>query len=167
MARNTDHRPFFARVGNWGISRLRKPDLIERSARNIRGATTSALEAVRPVEFDRGDIVAGYRGRHVDGGRAHFREMVKSRGLSDGQLTQLHVRHLVLAFVFVLAAVASQIYGLYMMFTADDMLAVFGGGAVAAVFFAFMALAMRHDFAAWQIRMRRFGGFSEYLATRL
>ena len=167
MSKRNDRKPLLARVGNWGVSRIRKPELIERSANNVRGATNSALDAVRPAEFDKEDFFAGYRGRHADGGKARFNEMVETRGLAGTQLNMIRAQHLRLALIFVAAAAAALFYGLYMMFTAGELLGIFGGAAVSALFFAFMALSLRHDFAAWQLKVRRFGGFSEYLATRL
>ncbi|MBW3243550.1 hypothetical protein KUV57_12830 [Epibacterium sp. DP7N7-1] len=167
MARNPNRKPFFSRVGRWGLSRIRRPDLIERSAHNVQGATNSALGAVKPADFDKNEFLAGYRGRHSDGGKARFQEMIKSKQINVEQLTFLRKQHLRFALIFVLSAGSSLLYGMYMMFTAVELLGVFGGGAVASLFFAFMALALRHDFSAWQLKARRFGGFSEYLETRL
>lgn len=149
------------------MRRVRNPELIARSSQNIRGASSSALEAVRPLHFDREDFIAGYRGRHADGGRARFKKMVAEQKLSSEALRELRLYHLRLAALYSVAAWGALVYGLFVMFSADSMLAILGGASVSILFFAFMALCLRHDFSGWQIKVQRFGGFSEYLATRL
>ena len=52
------------------------------------------------------------------------------------------------------------------MLMAGDIIVILGGGALAIFAFVFAAIAIRSDFAAWQIRVRRFDGFKVYLDNR-
>ncbi|MEY8799510.1 hypothetical protein AB9K35_04220 [Leisingera sp. XS_AS12] len=158
--------PLLSRVGTWGKNRFRKPELIALSRRNVRSATTAALDAMKPARFDRSEFMKGYHGRYQDGGRARFAQVVSESKLSEAHIRGMDIQHFRIALIFAAASVASIGFGLYTLIVGTGLLSLLSGASLGAVFFLFLALAIRHDFSSWQINARRFGGLSEYLDAR-
>ena len=160
-------KSFLARVRTFGISRIRNPALLNRSKKNLAGSAQAATSSLAPKNLDVADFRAGLRGRYKDGGRARFAQMMDRQGLDLEQADDMRANHLRAGAIFALAAAVMLAFGIYSAATATNTAGLIAGISLCVVFFLFMALAIRHDFSAWQILARRFGGFNEYLEFRL
>lgn len=153
-------------IGRYGLRRIRSPELAEKNREMIRTGWRGALAALRPMVADRGEIRGGYEGRHSDGGRARFAELVRARKLDDEQLARIARGHLRASLVFGAAAAFLFLTGLVSMVRADAAIVLSSGLAIALFAGVFAAMAIRSDFSRWQVTSRRFGGFKEYLERR-
>ncbi|MCQ0090354.1 hypothetical protein [Roseovarius sp. M141] len=116
-------------------------------------------ERVRPKALDS----KGLTGRYDDGGIERFQEMARS--ISASQLQRQHEgwRTQRSCFLYAgLVAVLAIPVGLIFF----DISRVFVIGLVALFLFS-MFRAVRADFFAWIIEQGRFGGFYDYLTSRL
>ncbi|MEW5425221.1 hypothetical protein [Amorphus sp. 3PC139-8] len=105
-------------------------------------------------------------GHYPDGGRARFIAAATERGLGPAELDHKRRKWLVEARILLTASILFFLGGFLWLIPADSafelvMCVGFFGGAVAV-----LSLAFRADFAAWQIRERRFGSVREYLDAR-
>lgn len=163
----TDKKPSRgSRLKAYGLRRISSPEQMKRSSRSFRSAAKHAFEAVRPLKIDRDDLAAGYHGRHADGGRARFREMVAKEGLTPAQLEVARKGHLKASLAYLAAGLICVGYSVYLTASAEGAVDLIGGLTVGFLFLPFLALFTRHDFSAWQIGQARFGGFSEYMRSR-
>lgn len=153
-------------IGRYGLRRIRPPELGKGNRKVIAQGWRGALTALRPVPADKDDLRGGYAGRHTDGGRARFAELVQSRDLDDGALDRIAAGHRNASLFFGAAALLVLVFGLYSIVGASSAIMMISGIAVALFGGVFAALAIRADFARWQIISRRFGGFREYLDRR-
>ncbi|MCW3784659.1 hypothetical protein [Defluviimonas salinarum] len=168
MSNSNDTKPRLGkRVATWGIRKVRHPDMIENSRKNLTMAGSAVREALRPARLDREDLLAGYNGRHADGGQARFADMVRSGDLGEADIEAIRGHHLRALFIHTAGAALNLVIGFLFMLSADGLVSLLGGVTLTIFFFAFAAVAIRHDYAAWQIAVRRFGGFREYLDHRL
>lgn len=153
-------------VGRYGLRRIRSPELSKGNRRVIAQGWRGALAALRPMPAERDELLGGYTGRHGDGGRARFVELVESRNLDDAALEQIATGHRGANLSFGLAALLVFVFGLVSIIRASSAISITSGIAVALFGAVFAALAIRADFARWQIKSRRFGGLREYLNRR-
>lgn len=153
-------------IGRYGVRRVRSPELAEGNRRAIKDGWRAALAALRPISADRDDLRGGFEGRHTDGGRARFGELVRERQLNDAMLGRIETGHRVTSIAFGVAAVVAFIGGLVSVARADTTIMLVSGLAVALFSTVLAAMAIRADYSRWQIASRRFGGFREYLARR-
>lgn len=164
--KNTKERGIGARIAGWATGKVRGPEHRAVGRGSLTGGLVAARDMLRPAPLDSGDFMAGLRGRHADGGVARFRAHMREGGTDARELPGIESTHrsisrsyAAMTLVCVLAAVlyVSRFPGIFSGLGAM-VLMLFG--------FAFLAVSVRHDFAAWQIRVRRFAGFREYLDLR-
>lgn len=153
-------------IGRYGLRRIRSPELSRGNRRVIAQGWRGALAALRPAPADKNDLRSGFSGRHADGGRARFAELVEASKLDDGALARIAAGHRNASYFFGAAALLVLIVGLQAIVGAASAISMVSGIAVALFGGVFAALAIRADFARWQIASRRFGGFREYLDRR-
>lgn len=153
-------------IGNYGLRRIRSPELSRGNRKVIAQGWRGALSALRPLPADKDEIRGGFAGRHGDGGRARFDELVTSRNLDEAALTGIATGHRNASLAFGAAALLVFILGLMSIIQATSAIMTISGIAVALFGGVFAALAIRADFARWQIASRRFGGLREYLGRR-
>ena len=116
-------------------------------------------DRVRPKALDR----HGLTGRYDDGGVARFQEMAATMSATDleRQYKGWRTQRVCFQYAALLAVLAIPV-GL-VFFGISRILVV---GLVALFLFAIFR-AVRADFFAWIIEQGRFGGFYDYLTTRL
>lgn len=117
------------------------------------------VDRVRPKPVDR----AGLSGRYGDGGIERFREL--TRGMSEFQIGDQYRGWLVQRACFQYAAlVAILAIPLGLVFFQISKFLVFG---LVGLFLFALFRAIRADFFAWILEQGRFGGFLDYLGSRL
>lgn len=142
---------FFARRG--GVHRAFEAS---RSGAEFIG---DLVGRVRPKPLDR----QGLTGRYDDGGIARFQEM--ARPMSAAQLQRQYDGWRTQRACFQYAGlVAVLVIPLGLIFFGISRVFVIG---LVALFLFSMFRAIRADFFAWIIEQRRFGGFYDYLTSRL
>lgn len=142
---------FFARRGG-----IHKAFEASRSGAEFIG---DLAERVRPKPFDR----EGLTGRYGDGGIERFQEMAAS--MSAAQLQRQYEGWQVQRACFQYAGlVAVLAIPVGLIFFGISRLFVIG---LVALFLFSMFRAIRADFFAWIIEQGRFGGFCDYLTSRL
>ncbi len=155
------------RVKNWGVNRVLPRGVSSYAKHNLVRSTHVAAEALKPNVIDRDEILSGYNGRYSDGGRARFATMAHERGLDDNAIDELRIQRTHAAIIYGVSGIFGFLFGIYMMFTEQDLHLIFSGAGASVAGMTVIALAVRNDFTAWQLSQRRFGGFREYLESRL
>lgn len=149
---------FGRRIGNPFIQRAGREGLTT----SYEGARSSlSVEKISPDE-----VRNAYRGRYKDGGRERFRESFSGSGLSEEDLTVLASNRRAQAFIMVVAAAFALFAGAAMPFFTTIFVISLSGLVFGIFSLLFLAIAFRHDYAAWQIESRRFGGVKEYIDIR-
>jgi len=149
---------FGRRVGNPFINR------VGRDA--ISGSVDEARSVLRADRVSREEVQGAIRGRYPDGGRARFVMMAEERGLSAADLTAMERMRVTQFRMMVAVSLVSLIAGAAIPFLTDDWLISVSGLIFGLFSLLFLMIGLRHDFAAWQIRNRRFGGIREYFEDR-
>ncbi|MCE6959637.1 hypothetical protein LAZ40_11470 [Cereibacter sphaeroides] len=124
------------------------------------------MAALRPAPFDLAEVKAGLAGRHADGGAARFRELVGQGGLSEEALSEIGTRHRARSLLNVVAAILAFGGGLWVILAGSEVMTILGGAALAFFSLVFLTQAIRSDYAAWQVQVRRMDGFEAYLSGR-
>lgn len=116
-------------------------------------------DRVRPKALDR----RGLTGRYADGGIARFQEMAASLSATEleRQYEGWRTQRVCFQYAALLAVLAIPVAPIF--FGIGRILVI---GLVALFLFAVFR-AVRADFFAWIIEQGRFGGFYDYLTTRL
>ena len=168
----------FARIGRWGKNRFGLGTNVDttddglRVRRNphglVRAVTHEVLGDVkrsiglRPKTLE----PEGWVGRHSDGGQKAFATMVERKGLNDDDLAMIEDNWRRTARSTAAIGALPVIVGLLFIIWANGVLDILLGIACLLFSLVFFALALRADFAQWQIRQRRFAGFRDYLDIR-
>lgn len=166
MSNNQPRRGILSRVRTYGVGRIRDERLFAKSRKNISGAISAIGEAVTPVSADPQDIRKGLSGRYADGGVGRFRAEMGRRNLNGRQLDRIAAGHLRIAMIFLAAASGSFALAAWWMLSGHGLNGFLYGLAIFIAVLVFVALSLRHDYSAWQIRERRFGGFRDYVQGR-
>ena len=155
-----------ARLGRYAARRIAGPLTGLPGHQALREACRGTGEAIRPKRLERGDLAQGYRGRYADGGRARFRAAAAQAGLDKAALDRLAACRRRHARAACAAAAVLLVAGVVLPFLAQDRAATLAGLGLGPLVLAMLAMALRSDYAAWQIGQRRFGGFAEYAGLR-
>ena len=149
---------FGRRVGNPFISRVGRDTLTDGAGQ--------AGHVLRPARISREEARGALRGRYEDGGRARFAQLMAQEGLKERDLSELE-RMRVRQFRAMCAISAlALLLGAAIPILTDDGLIMKSGLILGLFSLVFLAIGLRHDLAAWQIRNRRFGGILEYVHDR-
>lgn len=149
---------FGRRIGNPFISRVGRETLSE--------GAHQAGQVLRPVRISWSEAQEAINGRYEDGGRARFRQVMAQNGVSERDLPALermHVQNFLAMCAISLLALGA---GAAIPFLTDDWLIMASGLVFGLFSLVFLLIGLRHDFSAWQIRNRRFGGIREYVEAR-
>lgn len=149
---------FGRRVGNPFINRVGRDTLYE-GADQARGV-------LRPERVSREEARGALHGRYEDGGRARFAQVMAQQGVPDRDLKGLEENRIRLFRFMVALSGLTLALGAAIPFLTDDWLIMISGLIFGLFSLVFLAVGLRHDFAAWQIRNRRFGGIREYVEDR-
>ena len=142
---------FFARRG--------RLDTAFDGSRKAAGLIGDLAGKIRPKPFDR----QGLTGRYRDGGIERFQEM--AQGMSAMALEDQHRGWCLQRSWFQYAALGAILaIPIGLVFFAMSRFIVFG---LVALFLFALFRAIRADYFAWIIEQGRFGGFFDYLTTRL
>lgn len=142
---------FFARRG--GLNRAF--DSTRRGADFLGDLT----ERLRPKSIDR----QGLKGRYIDGGIARFQDL--TQGMSEFELGEQYHGWLLQRSCFQYAALAAILaIPVGFVFLQISKFLIFG---LVALFLFALFRAIRADFFAWILEQGRFGGFLDYLGSRL
>lgn len=163
---NAEKKGLTRRIGGYFGRRFRTPHVGSIGGDLLRGGSDEARKSLEIKRIDRAEVLNAYRGRYSDGGVARFSEMADEYGLSDDDLLILEserVRQFQIMCVF---AAVCFVVGFLFPFLTSDLLIVASGFVFGIFSLVFLVIGLRHDFAAWQIRNRRFGGLREYLDIR-
>lgn len=167
----------FHRVGGYGLKRVglgeQKVEIThDRDGREqirIRRSPVQLVHAslregwgraiVRPRKWDR----AGYEGRHADGGRQAFRDMMERHNLEEGDLAAIAAGWRRQALLYYLGSVG-MILVAFLIVRADASLLSLALSLGALCMSAMLvALALAAGFSRWRVIERRMGGLAEYL----
>ena len=116
-------------------------------------------ENVKPKRLD----LRGLKGRYPDGGLQRFKDLTRGMSSTDiqRQLDGWIQQRTVYQYAALLAILAIPVGFVFFQISR-----YFAGGLVALFLFSLFR-AVRADFFAWIIEQGRFGGFLDYLTTRL
>jgi len=149
---------FGRRVGNPFISRVGRETL-----------STGAVEArgvLKPERISQQEVRGAIQGRYADGGRLRFEDLMRHNGLGADDLPRLEAMRTRQFRAMCVVSGLSLLLGAGVPFFTDDWLIMISGLIFGLFSLVFLTVGVRHDFAAWQIRERRFGGLREYLDQR-
>jgi len=149
---------FGRRIGNTFITKVGRDALT--------GSASEAKAALRIDRVSRDEARGALWGRYEDGGRARFGDMAHERGLTESDLQTLEQMRLRQFHMLALIAAFALLAGGAIPFFTSDWLITFSGLVFGMFSLIFLMIGLRHDFAAWQIRQRRFGGIREYINDR-
>lgn len=156
-----------SRIGGYGVRRVRDQRLVAKSRKNFSGAISAIGEAMTPTPLNPGEIRKGLDGRYADGGKSRFEAEMARRNLTKTQLDNIAFGHVRTALIFMAAAAGCFGLAAWWMLSGHGLNGFIYGLAVFVAVLVFVAMSVRHDYSAWQIRQRRFGGFRDYLQSRL
>lgn len=157
---------FVSKVGGY-LGRRVMPTASQDMAKKFgMNSMRGAAEAIKPKKYDAEEFAAGHAGRYVDRGVARFGELMRENKLSESDLAHLMKRHSLLSIVYGVIAVILMLNSLYCIAVGTGAFDFFVALASFCVFLALSALAMRHDYASWQVKLRAFPGFRAYLNER-
>lgn len=155
-----------ARVTSYLGRRFGNP-FINRVGRDaVTGSAEEARSALRIKRVDKEEARGAIRGRYSDGGRARFAHLAQEQGLSDRDLEEMAHMRVTQFRMMCLVSLVSLVIGAAIPFFTDDRLISVSGLIFGLFSLVFLMIGLRHDFAAWQIRNRRFGGIREYFEDR-
>jgi hypothetical protein len=149
---------FGRRVGNPFINRVGRDTLYD-GANQARGI-------LRPERVSRSEVAGAIRGRYDDGGRARFAQVMAQQGVPERDLPRLEEMRVRQFYAMCAVSLLALCLGAAVPFLTDDWLIMISGLIFGLFSLVFLAVGLRHDFAAWQIRNRRFGGIREYVEDR-
>lgn len=160
-----ERKPLVGRLAGYGARRIAHGGEHTRRRLHIMSLKSALQGAMTVQRIDVTGARQGWNGRYEDGGRAAFAELVKREGLSEQGLQQIARWHSWAAMGYLAAALAVLVLAV-IQFTSYDLSLGLMAVAMFVVSLPLAALALRHAFAGWQIRERRFGGLGEYLRGR-
>ncbi|PTX52487.1 hypothetical protein IQ03_01260 [Gemmobacter caeni] len=149
---------FGRRVGNPFINRVGRDALT--------GGISDAKSVLQVDRVSRDEVRGAIRGRYQDGGRARFATMAAERGLSEADLLAMERMRIAQFRMMTLVSLIALFAGSAIPFLTEDWLISVSGLIFGLFSLLFLTIGLRHDFAAWQIRNRRFGGIREYFDDR-
>lgn len=129
---------------------------------NVRATRDRA----RLAEISREDVEAGINGRYADGGRERFRQMELAEGWTAGELQNRERSWKMQSRLYLLGAIVALLLPVAWVLFQPGWFALMMLVPGLVVPLALGAVAVKADFAAWQIRERRFGGLRDYFRGR-
>jgi len=154
------------RVGSYFGKRVGNPFISRVGRESLSGGAEEAGGVLRPERVSRDEVRGAIRGRYADGGRERFAQMMREQGVSAADLPRLEAMRVRQFRAMCVVSVLALLLGAAVPFFTDDYLIMISGLIFGLFSLVFLAIGLRHDFAAWQIRARRFGGMREYLEQR-
>jgi hypothetical protein len=155
-----------SRVGSYFGRRVGNPFISRVGRESLSDGVSEAGGVLKPERVTREEVSGAIRGRYADGGRERFAQLMQEQGLGVADLPRLEgMRTRQFHAMCVISAIA-LLLGAAVPFFTDDYLIMISGLIFGLFSLVFLAIGLRHDFAAWQIRSRRFGGMREYLEER-
>lgn len=155
-----------ARVGGYFGRRVGNPFISAVGRDTLYKGADSARDVLKPERVSRAEAMAAYKGRYQDGGRDRFSQLVVQRGLGEDDLRQLERMRLLQFRAMLVVSLLALLIGSAVPFWTDDWLILISGLIFGLFSLIFLMIGLRHDFAAWQIRSRRFGSIRNYLEER-
>lgn len=149
---------FRRRIGNPFINRVGRDALT--------GSAAEARSVLRAEKISRDEVRSAMNGRYADGGRERFQDLMRERGLSERDLAPLERMRSNQFLWMCLISLVTLLLGASIPFMTDDPLITVSGLIFGLFSLVFIMIGLRHDFSAWQIRNRRFGGVREYVSER-
>ncbi len=155
-----------ARMGGYFGRRVGNPFITRVGRDTLYGGASEARGVLKPEPVSREEAHGAYHGRYADGGLARFSQVMAQRGVQDRDLAELEATRLRLFRFMAGLSLLTLVLGAAIPFLTEDWLIMISGLIFGLFSLVFLAIGLRHDFAAWQIRNRRFGGIREYLEDR-
>ena len=152
------------RVVGWAANKFNGSTLAQVNeilAENAR----KTRERAKPADLTREDVEAGLSGRYADGGKARFDELFEKEGWTEEGLAKRASRWRLQALFYLLGAIIALGASLAWVLTSPGWFAVLMLVPGLCVPLGLLAIALKADFAAWQIRSRRFGGLRDYFRS--
>lgn len=159
-------RSRIARVGGYFGRRIGNPFINQVGRDTLYDGADEARNALRPERVSRAEVHGAYQGRYPDGGRARFAQVMAQQGVPERDLPHLAAMRARLFHTMCVIGLITLCLGTAVPFFTDDWLIMISGLIFGLFSLIFFLIGLRHDFAAWQIRNRRFGGIREYLQDR-
>lgn len=158
-------KPIGSRVAGWVGRKFNGTAVGQVNAILVDNARLS-LSRARPRPLDQVDIEQGLSGRYEDGGRRRFREAAAQQGWDETDLQQRERQWRQQARVFLVAGLGLIAIPVAWCLLQPGLFALAMLVPGLTVPAALLAVSIKADFAAWQIRERRFGGLRDYFQTR-
>lgn len=164
-SQDNEKKSFRSRVGQYGKNRLLIGNFgkLSKSLANNEGG---ALDVLKPKKIDKEEAVQAFQGRYADGGRKAFEDLAGRRNYSDEDLEKRANQFQIAAYVAAVATLALVVGISAWPMMSDGLFAVVGTISFATTSVFLASMTVKYDYAAWQIRQRRFGSLKDYFATR-
>jgi len=161
-----EKRGRIARIGGYFGRRIGNPFVRSVGRDTLYGGADQARSVLTPERVSRSEAEAAFRGRYEDGGRARFAQLMAQQGVPERDLARLEGMRTRQFRVMCAMSLLALGLGAAVPFFTDDWLIMISGLIFGLFSLVFLAIGLRHDFAAWQIRNRRFGGIRDYIEDR-
>ena len=155
-----------SRIGGYFGRRIISPFVARVGRETIVDGADQARHVLRPERVSRQEAQGALRGRYEDGGRARFAQLMAQQGLKERDLADLERMRTRQFRAMCAVSALALLLGATIPFLTDDGLITMSGLILGLFSLVFLAIGLRHDLAAWQIRNRRFGGIFEYVNAR-
>lgn len=157
-----EKKPFSSRIAGYGARRIAHRDEHVRRRLHVMKLKDALRGAVTVQRIDVMGVRQGWYGRYEDGGREAFAQLMEREGVDERALGKIAKWHSLASIGYLTAALAILVLSV-VQFTSYELSLGLMAIAMFVVSLPLAALALRHAFAGWQVRRRRFGGLREYL----
>lgn len=166
MSRKTkvkpEKAPFSSRIAGYGARRIAHRGEHVRRRLHVMKLKDALKGAVAVEKIDILGARQGWHGRYEDGGREAFAQLMEREGIDERALEAISRQHSVASAAYLATALSLLVLSVAQFVSYDLTLGVMAV-AMQVASLPLVALALRHAFAGWQVRQRRFGGLGEYL----
>lgn len=153
----------FSRIKNYGLNRLQDSHLRRDTQGFMRDKGRRAADAIRPIKLTKDDFLGAFYGRYEDDGRSRFREMVRDQGLTKETLNHVLARHRRDFIVSLIIASCCAVLAVAFILNGSSGFNLLGSLVFGIFMFGFAIKAFGADYAAFQIRHRKFCSLRTYL----
>lgn len=141
--------------------------MFRQLGQSSRSFGSAARETLLPTEkLDMADMRAGFEGRYSDRGAARFRQMMADQGIGNEKLRRIADAHARQTRINFAIGAGTFLASMVMMRVSEITTGILGGAVLGMFSLAFLLVALRHDYARWQIRVRRMDGLRAYMDER-
>lgn len=151
------------KIKSYGINKVQNAEFRKEQTAFMKMRGEKALEALRPEPLSMDDVKEAWFGRHADDGVTRFREEIAMNGWDERDLHEVHMVHRKTFQVSLLLAALCTPAALWFIMSGNSSFNLLAGLIFMIFMFAFAVKAFGADYAAFQIKNRKFCSIKTYL----